>query len=92
MLGFAYSMVSYFAYCTEHQERILSVITKVMTSSLSSVIVTIFIGAAALRWNANPEAMTLIVGAFAVDAIIGIVGGMPKKQRYVAERFEGEYT
>jgi hypothetical protein len=64
----------------------------VMTSSLSSVIVTIFIGFAALRWNANPEAMTLLVGAFAVDAIVGIMGGMAKKQRFVAEMFEGEYT
>jgi len=89
MLGFAYSMASYFAYCTEHQERNLSL---VITSNLSAVIVTVFIGVAALRWNANPEAMTLIIGAFAADAAIGIMGGMPKKQRYVAERFEGEYT
>jgi len=89
MLGFAYSMASYFAYCTEHQERNLSL---VITSNLSAVIVTVFIGVAALRWNANPEAMTLIIGAFAADAAIGIMGGMPKNQRYVAERFEGEYT
>ena len=92
MFGFAYSMVSYFAYCTEHQERKLSVTAKVMTSSLSSVIVTMFIGVAAVRWGANPEAMTLLVAAYAGDAIIGGVGGMPKRQRYVAEMFEGEYT
>ena len=63
-----------------------------MTSSLSSAIVTIFMGVAALRWGANPEAMTLIFAAYASDAIVGVMGGMPKKQRYVAERFEGEYT
>lgn len=89
MLGFAYSMASYFAYCTEHQERKMSLL---MTSNLASVVVTVIIGFAALRWNANPEAMTLIFGAFAADAAIGIMGGMPKRQRYVAERFEGEYT
>lgn len=92
MFGFAYSMVSYFAYCTEHHERNLSYLTMVMTSSLSSAIVTILIVVAALRWNANPEAMSLLVGAFVLDAIIGIIGGMPQKHRYVAETFEGDYV
>ena len=89
MLGFAYSMASYFAYCTQHQERNL---TLIMTSNLSAVVVTVIIGVAALRWNANPEAITLIIGAYAADAAIGMMDGMPKRQRYVAERFEGEYT
>jgi hypothetical protein len=92
MFGFAYSMFSYFAYCTKDQERKLSVTAKVMTSSLSSEIVSISMGVAALRWGTKPEAMTLLFAAFAGDAIIGVICGMPKKQRYVAERFEVDYT
>jgi hypothetical protein len=86
-------MLSYFAYCTENSAKELGFTTKTVTSTLSSAVVTaaVMLGCFVFGSVIPLYASVLLFGVFATDAIIGMCGGLPKKQRPIVEYFSGEY-
>ena len=64
-----------------------------MTSTAASVLVAIFIAFAGFSSESTPIiASILIIGAFAFDSAIGLLGGLEKKARPTADYFSGQYT